>query len=185
MAWALEAMPWDVVMRRIGTALAGAAVALLVGGCLPSLALRTGRPIVADNVTAIKPGATTKNDLFERFGAPTAIVVRDEIAAVATPESWTAPFRNESTYGFDAAAFYALFPAAPDSAEYRRIYYYHHVESRKMTYVMILFIYERGRTTWDRLWVLVNEKTGIVEDYAFRKSGADTVFGVPRGAPPR
>lgn len=149
------------------------------------MTLRTGKPIGEDNVLAMTPGTTTKSELFERLGAPTAIVVRDEVAAVATPRTWAAPYRSESTYSFDANTFYELFPAGRESGEYRRIYYYHHVASRKMMFFMLLALYERGDTKWDRLWVLVNEKTGIVEDYAFRKSGATTVFGLPRRAGPR
>ncbi len=147
--------------------------------------MKTGKPISEDNVAATTPGTTTKNELFERLGAPTAIVAGDEVTVVATPPTWAAPYRRGSTYSFAADTFYELFPAARESGEYRRIYYYHHVASRKMNYFMILAVYESGETKADRLWVLVNEKTGIVEDYAFKKSGATTVFGVPRRSGPR
>ncbi len=177
--------PLNCAARRICRGVAAAAVVLCIGGCLPSITLRTGKPIVEDNVLAMTPGTTTKSELFERLGAPTAIVARDEVPVVAAPPTWAAPYRSASTYSFDANTFYELFPAAGESGEYSRIYYYRHVASRKMSYFMILAVYESGGTTTDRLWVLVNEKTGIVEDYAFRKSGATTVFGVPRRPIPR
>ena len=99
---------------------------------------------------------------------------------VDAPRSWAAPDRLEFSYSFDADTFYELFPASRGSDDFRRIYYYRHVVSRKMIVFMVLALYETGDTESDRLWVLVNEKTGIVEDYAFRKSGAATVFGVLR-----
>ncbi len=168
-----------------GRGIVAAAVVVCIGGCLPALTFRTGKPFVEDTVSAMTPGTTTKTELFERLGAPTAVVARDEVTAIATPPNWAAPFWNESTYNFDANTFFELFPTGRESGEYRRIYYYQHVESHKMNYFMILAIYESGATKSDRLWVLVNEKTGVVEDYAFRKSGAITVFGVPRRAGPR
>jgi len=169
-------------VRRIGRGVVAAAVVLCIGGCLPAITFRTGKPIVEDNVLAMTPGTTTKSELFERLGAPTAVVVRDEVTAIATPPTWAASHRNESTYSFDANTFYELFPAARESGEYRRIYYYHHVTSRKMNYVMLLAVYESGSTTADRLWVLVDEKTGCLADYAFQKPGAPVAFGVPRRA---
>lgn len=169
-------------MRRIAQSLVAAIVALSLGGCLPAISLKTGRPIGEDQVTAVTPGTTTKSELFERFGAPTAIAAPDEIAVIATPSTWAAPYRRDSSYSLDANTFHELFPAARESGEYRRIYYYRHVVSRKMIYFMLLALYESGETKSDRLWVLVNEKTGIVEDYAFKKSGAIAIFGVPRHA---
>jgi hypothetical protein len=57
-----------------------------------------------------------------------------------------------------------------------RIYYYHHVRSSKAGYVLVFAIYG-GDPATDRLWVLVNEKTGIVEEFAFKKFEKPMVFG--------
>ena len=168
-------------MRRIAPAVAVAA--LLLGACLPAATLRTGQSIGDDRVRAIVPGTTTKGDLLESFGAPAAILARGEVAVVDVPSTWAAPDRSEYSGSFDADTLYELFPKAPGSDEYRRIYYFRHVVSRKTIFFMLVAVYGRGDTTSDRLWVLVDEKTGIVEDYAFRKSGAVTVFGTPRALP--
>lgn len=160
-------------------------VVLTLCGCLPAATLRTGKPIREELVRTITPGKTTKSDLFERFGAPAAIVARDEIAVISSFSVWSDSFRKESSYGFDADTLYQLFPTAGESAEYRRIYYHHHVESRKEIYFLVLGLYENASTTTDRLWCLVNEKTRIVEDYAFKKSGSTLHFGIPRNNEPR
>lgn len=171
-------------MRRIAPAVAAVAAALFAAGCLPAVSLRTGQPIADNQVATIAPGTTTKTELFERFGAPAAIAARGEVLTVAAPRTWAsaAPYRGEPHRSIDAATFFELFPNAGQPDEYRRVYYYRHVVSRKMNFFMILALYESGSTNADRLWVLVNEKTGIVEDYAFRKSGANVVFGTPRAA---
>lgn len=167
-------------MMRAARAVAVSLVALSLGGCLPSFALKTGSPVVEEQVRGIVPGTTTKGELFDRFGSPTAIVGRDEVAVVVTPATYAAPYRRESTYAFDAGTFYELFGAAGATDEYRRIYFYRHVVSGKMTYFMLLAMYEHGDTKSDRVWVLIDEKTGVVEDYAYKKSGAPVAFGVPR-----
>lgn len=182
MARPIAAMRRNVVARWVGGAVAAAAVVLLAGGCLPSVTFRTGKPIGKDNLASLKPGATTKIELFERLGAPTAVVVRDEVTAIATPSTWAAPYLRGAAYRFDSGTFYELFPVARAVDDYLRIYYYQYVTSRKMNYFMILAVYESGTTKSDRLWVLVNEKTGVVEDYAYKKSGADVLFGIPRHA---
>ncbi len=167
-------------MRRIARAVVGSIVALfLLGGCLPSLSLRTGWPLPDARVREIVPGATTKAELFDRLGPPAAVIARGEVAVLAAPATWAAPLWNGAISAFDSGTVYELFGAAD---EYRRIYYFRNVVSRKMTYFMIFAVYESGDTRSDRLWVLVDERTGIVEDYAFQVSGATVVFGIPRGA---
>lgn len=169
-------------MSRLVRAVAGSLVAFCVGGCLPSLSLKTGRPLPEVRVREIVPGTTTKAELFERLGPPTAVMARGEVAVVAAPATWAAPLRNGSISAFDSGTVYELFGAGGAADDSNRIYYFRHVISRKMTYFMIFAVHESGDTRSDRLWALVNERTGIVEDYAFQKSGATVVFGIPRGA---
>ncbi len=172
-----------IPMRRIVVA---AGCALLLGACLPGISRTTGRPIGDDGVDSIAPGTTTKSALFERFGPPAAIVARHEVAVVSTALVRSDPFRGgQPSYSFDADTFFELFPSAMKSGEYRRIYYYRRVESDGGIFYMLLAIYQTGKTKADGLWVLVNEKTGIVDDYAFRRYGGITRFGLPRAAPPR
>lgn len=169
-------------MRRVAPVVAAALAALGLGGCIPSVTLRTGHPIVDNQVKAIVPGITTKTELFERFGAPAGIAARGEIVTIAFPATRPAPYPGETSCPVDADTFFELFPGAREPDEYRRVYYFRHVVNRKMNFFMLLALYGRGSTNADRLWALVNEKTGIVEDYAFKKSGALVLFGKPRPA---
>jgi hypothetical protein len=124
-----------------------------------------------------------KQDILEQFGPPTAIVALHEIAAIPTPVIWNAgpstSFKmTTKEYRFQADTFFELFASSGRGpGEYRRIYYYDCVVSSKTGYVFIVAFYESGMTETDRLWVLVNEKTGIVEDYVFKKHNQKALFG--------
>jgi hypothetical protein len=168
-------------MRRTGAVIIIALAILPLCGCVPVIPFRTGKQIREEQVKAITPGSTTKSELFERFGAPTAVVVRDEVTAITSPSAWSAPLQNRFDYSFDANTFFELFPTTRESNEYHRVYYYHYVVSSKVGYILILGLYESGKTKTDRLWVLVNEKMGTVEDYAFKKHGEKVLFGMSRG----
>ncbi len=81
----------------------------------------------------------------------------------------------------DADAVFEFFPpATAQGAEYRRIHFFRRSEADTATLVLIFWIDSGHRTDTDRLWVLVDERTRTVEDYAYRKAGGPTVFGLTR-----
>ena len=102
------------------------------------------------------------------------IASRGEILTLSSTAIMGKPFSNRFSYRLRADTFFALFPPAD---EYRRVYYYYHAVSYKYPVWYVLYFGENGKAKIDRLWVLVNEQTGIVEDYAFKRYGEDTVFG--------
>jgi hypothetical protein len=134
----------------------------------------TGTAIRTERVKSIVPGKSTKSDLLDMFGAPMTVASRDEILTLSSTAIMGKPFSNRFSYRLRADTFFALFPPVD---EYRRIYYYYHAVSYKYPVWYVLYFGENGKTKIDRLWVLVNEQTGIVEDYAFKRYGEDTVFG--------
>jgi hypothetical protein len=154
-------------------------VSLLVPGCAPAIPFKTGSPIREDQVKMIMVGKTTKNDLFEWFGAPMAAAARNEIAVISSPTIWThAPgMMTGGSYSIESNAFFELFAQEHDLNEYHRIYYFDYTASYRSAYIFVLAFYESGYTKSDRLWVLMNEKTGLVEDFAFKKYGEKVVFG--------
>lgn len=157
----------------------GLLAVLGAGGCVPAIPFTTGEALREEGVAAITPGTTTKRQLFERLGAPSAILGSDEVAVMASPVTWTSIYENRTFYTFKSDTFFGLFPKGLD--EYRRIYYYEHVKSGKIGFILVLGLYESGYTDTDRLWILMNEKTGIVEDYAFKKHDRRLVYGGKRG----
>ncbi len=169
-----------VRLRLLIRKAAAAVVLALLAGCIPAGTLRTGTPLEDEKVGFLKPGTTTKRELFERLGAPAAIVGRGEVAVVRTPWLWSNIPSNTQEYAFDADTLFELFPADGQDQGYERIYYYRRIESRKMGYFFIFGAYESATTRVDELWLLMDEKAGVAKDYAFRKSGAGVVYGVPR-----
>lgn len=110
----------------------------------------TGSPIRTERVKSIIPGKTTSSDLSGLFGTPTVL------EAQSTDTS------------------FALFPEKND---YDMIYFYRYAFSYRYPIFLVVYMGEFGKTKTDRLWVLVNEKTGTVEDYAFKQYERDTIFG--------
>lgn len=153
-----------------------AVLALLVlSGCGP----KTGRPLSDAQAQALSPGKTTKDEMFAMFGAPTAILGRGEVAVV------NAPFKyKQYTYSFSSDTLFELFPAVDRLEEHCRIYYYRHAVSEKVLLPLLLWFQVNGRTRTDQLWVLMNERTGAIDDYAFKKHGENVVFGRPREEDP-
>ncbi|HEY5996015.1 MAG TPA: hypothetical protein VIU29_03300 [Candidatus Deferrimicrobiaceae bacterium] len=163
-------------------AFAGAALALLLGGCyIPRGVPKGGTLISAASVGEIRPGATTKDELFDRFGPPAAVLAPGETASFLPEDgrfpyarAWARPVR------FDSDTVFALFPAAKVDTDPRRVYFFRKSKGDSGGLVLIFWIDFEYRTDTDRLWALVNERTRIVEDYAWRKAGGPTVFGRPR-----
>ena len=145
------------------------AILCLSGCCLPLFPYsKTGEPIREDKVTIIESGKTTKEELFEWFGAPTSIAARGEITVIPSVRvqhgGWIGDY-----YKIETNTFFELFSANHELSEYHRVYYYRYVVSKEMLFMGIVVGYWSGKTLTDSLWALVNEKTGIVEDYVFRK----------------
>lgn len=148
-----------------------------VWGCVPSIPFTTGDPIPEGQLSAVTPGRTTKQDLLELLGLPAAIVGQHEIAAIPSPLTWKGEPFTASEYRFQSDTFFELFTPENTINEYHRIYYFEHVVSSQTGYFFLIALYESGSTTADRFWALVNERTGVVEEYVFKKHGRKASIG--------
>ncbi len=168
--------------RSLAIAIVGLGLLCAMGCVVPTIPFKTGEPIRGDRLVTLTSGTTTKQDLLEQFGPPTAIVAQHEIVAIPAPFAWNAgpatSFKMIARdYRFQSDTFFELFSSGHGLGEYHRIYYYDYVVSSKTGYIFIVAFNESGMTETDRLWVLVNEKTGIVEDYVFKKHNQKASFG--------
>jgi len=168
-----------------GRAAVGAALVLLLagGGCyIPPGASKGGRLIPEESVKALRPGVTTKGELFERFGPPAAVLAPGETAALFPEDGRNVLVRPwEASVLMDADTVFELFtPATAEGADDRRIHFFRRSEGDTATLMLVFWVDSGHRTDTDRLWVLVDERTRTVEDYAYRKAGGPTVFGLPR-----
>jgi hypothetical protein len=165
----------EIVYRSRGLC-ASALVALALGGqgCAPILPYTSGAPVPKATVSAMQPGKTTKYELLEHFGMPLSIAKKGETVLIprgkehstgSSPGVGTVILaRFESVSG---DALFEAFSSRPIGPEHR-VYYYGHSISTKRSLVMFTYIREWAETTTDELWVLVNEKNGIVEDFLYR-----------------
>ena len=140
-----------------GFLLTSLAVVLLVG-CVPVPPITvSGLPLPQEAVARIEPRETKKTQILEWFGPPTAIVAKGD----------RLPITGDQT---EAASFFELFSSKHTISDYHRVYYYYHAVMKKQAVVLAVYIHEKTSINIDKLWVLVNEETGIVEDYVFRRS---------------
>lgn len=98
-----------------------------------------------------------------------AISALDEIVMVpkaGIPDVYRVPRRLTVV---ESDTFFELFAPEVELTEYHRVYYFYFSESRELMFFLILAMYDQIDTKFDKLWLLVDEKTGIVEDYFFKQ----------------
>lgn len=143
---------------------------LTEAGC--TIPMTTGPALTRERVSSVIPGKTTKKELFELLGAPVAIAVRNETLAVPSPSVWAVGLNNRlHTRGYNqiqSDPFFELFAVRHQFTEYHRVYYYYHSTSMKWFFPLFPVFIEQGTTWTDQLWILVDEKTGLVVDSVFR-----------------
>ena len=106
-----------------------------------------------EHIRGIRRGATTRQEILERFGPPVAVARRGN------------PMVNPAETSFE------LFSTGRSLRDTEIVYYYD--SSRlKATGVLIVPLvgggYHKSETVVERLWLLIDDGTGIVEDYVFR-----------------
>jgi hypothetical protein len=112
--------------------------------------------LTIEKAQTITPGKTTKAELLQLFG----------------------PYPNR--LGPEDPA-YTLFP---QSSENDRVYLFDSEKSHTRPLPLIIYIGVSTEIRTDRLWALVNESTGVVEDYAFKQYGKAVIYGRPRSPLP-
>ncbi len=145
---------------------------IYISGCAPTQVIISR--ISMEQVQQIETEKTTKRDVFDKFGAPKAIAAKDEVSTFPAERiagyGGTAPPIYDSRillyeryiglpyYRIDSDTLFELFSKDRQLTEYHQIYYYSDNVLRKGVF-----------EPESRLWILINEKTSIVEDYIFRK----------------
>ena len=110
--------------------------------------IKIDTPLEEDFVKEIRSGETTKEEILDLFGPPTAIARKGKVMTLPPPGQLKAGFIE-----VDSETFFEPFSLKFKNMEEHIIYYYYHP------------------TVWgseSRLWLYINETNGIVEDYIFR-----------------
>ncbi len=152
--------------------IAAVSIGLLYGGCavMPH-SYTAGEPISEKTVERIQPGKTTKGEIIQWFGLPQSIekpIVEKEAAVereekVATGGAWLVGGGTTFQPSFE------LFSSKHKITKDHRIYVYTFTKTKGGTFVILFFGSTDSHSLSDKLLILVNEKTEIVEDYIFRK----------------
>lgn len=150
------------------------AAVMLLGGCV--MRGESGRRLDAALLHEITPEQMGKDDLYTLCGWPSAIILPDDTASLRIVPRAAATPLSRGAYRVDTAAYYELFARRRTLGEAHQIVYYEHLTSHNFLWMLLILYYSQGEATADRLWVLVNEETGLVEDYAFKKHGEPTIF---------
>jgi len=145
---------------------------VLLYGCIPAPPFISGRDITEEQLIPLKSTRVDKTELMDLLGPPYAIFKIGEIANVPRGAAWDSSGGTKmATYEkVDSNVAFTLFPGASQSQTDKRVYYYYYSKSSKTGYFLLLAIHEKVKNRVEELYVLVNERSGFVEDYFYKGS---------------
>jgi len=117
-----------------------------------------------DQIKMILPGKTTKQEILLWFGPPLAIARKGKVMKIPSPD-----VQKASSYELDSDTFLELFSGKHEVTENHIVYYYTYSETKGTGTVILFAGTESSRLIVNKLWILINRETGIVEDYMFRE----------------
>lgn len=147
-------------------------------GCAPAPPILSGVKLPRQTVEQLRPGNTTKAEVLDWFGMPLSIAKKGETLTISRESAWLTggvadrgihTIRTFSFYQVDADTFFEMFSTKRKITDHHRIYYYYDSVSIQFMVTAIVYQHEHAHTYKDQLWLLLDEETGIVEDYVFRK----------------
>lgn len=157
----------DNIAKHAGILAAAAAVLFSLNGCI---AFKRGHqldePLMRVSLPSdIRPGVTTKQDVLERFGPPLAVARRDTTMVLPPPGT------KRGRIDMPSEIFFELFSENRPLRNSEIVYYYESTRTTALGGLVIPIIgagYDSTRFAVKRLWILLDETTGVVGDYVFR-----------------
>jgi hypothetical protein len=144
----------------------------LSGCCLIGGQYLADEPIEKKRVERISPGQTSIREVLTWLGPPAAIA-RNGKTVIFPPPS---PGKSGSLE-MNSDAFFELFPPGRALREEEVVYYYDASRKSSLGGLVIMILINFGgqtdRVKVERLWLLVDEKTGTIEDYVYRVADRD------------
>lgn len=159
-------------MTGRGRLVAAAALTLLWlgSGCFViKQRLPADEPLPAARIGAIRAGATTRREILEWFGPPTGIARRGAVMVYPAPG---VAMRGRVDIRSDAV--FELFSAGRTPRASDIVYYYDSACVKGLGILFIPIVGGGGYTrevAVERLWILIDENTGLVEGHVFRGAG--------------
>jgi len=163
------------MIAAVATRGAGAALALLSAtACVfPAVPHRTGHALDAETVSGVRPGRTTKRELFALLGPPWAIAAPGEVVAIESPVAMAGDgamcqVRPGGIYRISTEAWFEPFVARRPIRDDHRVYYWYSWSAGGWNWYLLLALYASCGNGVREVWALVDEATGTVEDLAVR-----------------
>jgi len=133
-------------------------VAIFSAGCMIGGMRHTGEVLFAkEQVEKIERGVTTKQEVLQWFGPPVALARKGEDGKELRSEN----LRTDT--------FIEICAGKHTINQDHVIYYYRNEGRRSVVGVAFLALGEKSWQVRERLWILINERTGVVEDYMLRE----------------
>lgn len=141
------------------------AVFLLVclEGCVVG-SVQVDKKLTGELIKKIEPGKTVKGDVLEWFGPPNVLARQGKMVKVPSTDP-----KNPGLQEMDSELLFELFSVKHQIADHHIVYYYVDVEASMGGAYLLIAIAASTTVKQDRLWILINQNTGIVEDYVFRR----------------
>lgn len=134
-----------------------------------------GKPIPQKKIARLSPGVTTKMELIDSLGPPLAIAELNEPLTILAPTLMYGIARPRYVYPpscrAQSAPFFEVFSGTHTFDEFQRVYFFQHYTASRSIFFWLLGAHTSWKTASDNLWVLVNEKNNLVEDYFFVSKG--------------
>ncbi len=141
-------------------------VALISSGCMIGKgSFLTGDPLPEKQVKQIVPGMTTKQQILDWFGPPLAVARKGAIMKIPS----LGPKKTEYQ-DVQADSFLELFSSKYALTERHIVYYYPATDIKSSETLFVFLDTIDHKVVTDRLWILIDDGTGIVVDYVYRKA---------------
>lgn len=150
--------------RIAGHAVFFLAVLLLSGCAAVWERYRADEPLGHDRVAVIRPGETTRKEVLLRFGPPVAVARRGTTMIFPPPGE-----QKRGRLDVPSEVFFELFSAKRALTDDDIVYYYYSPQEKMAGFFVLLGGggYTR-RVAIEKVWFLINDRTGIVEDCRYR-----------------
>jgi hypothetical protein len=140
---------------------------ILIPGCIWG-SVQYDRTLEKEMIKNIEPGTTTRKNILEWFGPPGILAGKEGVVSLPSLDPGQEEMRQ-----VDSKVFFKFFLEKQSISEHHVVYYYFN-EWEKINGISIPLgntLLSLPLTSTDlqfsELWVLVNRKTGQVEDYVF------------------
>jgi hypothetical protein len=139
---------------------------ICMSGCMVTgVEYTVDEPLNEARIEGIQRAETTKQEILTWFGPPVAIARQGTTTKIPPPDLSKKGYEEVSS-----ETFFELFSAKHEITEDHIIYYYYYREVKGSFAAIGLVGNSKQRLVVSKLWILINDTTGIVEDYLLRTS---------------